>query len=294
MIHTFLRSIGFSGLTENEELYKIVDNIIRHPDEQYVDRDSYGNDVACFSGYMGNDMGITVCGSFAGEDRFRIEYYFPFFRGSHISTWEPVDIERQAAMEAFFGICDELKMGIPMIFYINNVADVFREIRFGGGMESNGNTVISGLGHDGKVLLPVMHTEEQAAVKQKTSEERMNLMIQARDGDQSAMENLTLGDMDLYADITRRVMKEDVLSIVESSIIPYGVETDQYTVIGEILSVYIVRNKLSGEKVWVLTLKCNNLEFDLCINEGDLLGEPEVGRRFKGRVWLQGYVNFRY
>jgi hypothetical protein len=32
------------------------------------------------------------------------------------------------------------------------------------------------------------------------------------------------------------------------------------------------------------------MEFDLTINEKDLLGEPEVGRRFKGNVWMQGTV----
>ncbi len=294
MIHSFFRSIGFYDLTENADLYKIVDDVIRHPDEQYVDKDSFGNDFACFSRYVGSEMGITVCGSFTDDDRFRIEYYFPFFRGSHVSTQEPVDIERYAGNEAFFGICDELKMGIPLIFSINNVGDVFRDNRFGGDQVAAGNTVLSGLGCRGKILFPILHSEETAAIRQRSSEKRMSLMQQARDGDRAAMENLTLSDMDLYASISRRVVNEDVLSIVESSIIPYGVESDQYTVIGEIRDFYIVRNQISDEKVWVLTLLCNDLEFDVCINDKDLLGEPEAGRRFKGCIWMQGYVNFKY
>ncbi len=294
MIHLFFRSVGFHELSENAELYEIVDDVIRHPDEQYVDQDSFGNDIACFSRYVGSEMGVSVCGSFTGDDRFRIEYYFPFFRGTHVSTTEPVDIERHAGGEAFFGICDELKMGIPLIFYINNVGDVFRDNRFGGEQYAPGNTVLSGLAYRGKILLPIEHNEETAAIRQKSSEKRMNLMQQAREGNRTAMENLTLSDMDLYASISRRVVKEDVLSIVESSIIPYGVESDQYTVIGEIEDVYMVRNQISGEKVWVMTLCCNDLEFDICINESDLLGEPEIGRRFKGRIWMQGYVTFKY
>ena len=31
---------------------------------------------------------------------------------------------------------------------------------------------------------------------------------------------------------------------------------------------------------------------DRRINEKDLYGEPQVGRRFKGSIWLQGYINF--
>ena len=27
---------------------------------------------------------------------------------------------------------------------------------------------------------------------------------------------------------------------------------------------------------------------DVCINEKDLLGEPAIGRRFRGNVWMQG------
>ena len=119
------------------------------------------------------------------------------------------------------------------------------------------------------------------ANKEKSSEQRLNLMKQARDGNKGAMENLTMNDMDLYSSLSRRVMKEDVLSIVESSFIPYGIESDQYVVIGEILNFYEAENNLSNEKLWILTLNCNNLIFDICINQKDLLGEPEVGRRFK-------------
>ncbi len=168
MIHLFFRSVGFHDLSDNAELYKIVDDVIRHPDEQYVDQDSFGNDVACFSRYVGSEMGISVCGSFTSDDRFRIEYYFPFFRGSHVSTTEPVDIERQAGGEAFFGICDELKMGIPLIFYINNVGDVFRDNRFGGEQYAPGNTVLSGLAYRGKILLPIEHSDETTAIRQKS------------------------------------------------------------------------------------------------------------------------------
>ena len=119
-------------------------------------------------------------------------------------------------------------------------------------------------------------------------------MSQARDGNRSAMENLTLSDMDTYASVSRRIMKEDIFSIVESSLIPYGVESNQYTVVGEILNYYKIKNQISGENVWIMTLLCNELKFDICINEQNLLGEPGIGRRFRGRISMQGYLNFGY
>ena len=32
--------------------------------------------------------------------------------------------------------------------------------------------------------------------------------------------------------------------------------------------------------------------FDVCINSEDLMGEPAVGRRFKGVIWMQGNINY--
>ena len=69
-------------------------------------------------------------------------------------------------------------------------------------------------------------------------------------------------------------------------------EESQYSVMGEILELSEVRNTYTDEKVYQMTLECNNMVFRMAINEADLMGEPAVGRRFKGQVWLQGRVQF--
>lgn len=51
-------------------------------------------------------------------------------------------------------------------------------------------------------------------------------------------------------------------------------------------------NGWTNEEIYVLMVECSDLVFQIGINADDLLGEPAVGRRFKGIVWLQGYVNF--
>ena len=294
MIHTFLRSIGFGDLTKNADLYLILESILNRPDEQNIVKDEYGNEFACFSKSFGTDIGITVCGNFINDKEFRMEYYYPYLHGSQMTTCETIGIERHAAREAFAGICDELKLGVTLIFYIENIADILqaRKNAVHNTTTRPDNAVLAGLSTGGKILLPIMKTSKQLANKEKSSEKRLSLMKQARDGNKSAMENLTMNDMDLYSSLSRRIMKEDVLSIVESSFIPYGIESDQYVVIGEILNFYESENSLTNEKLWILNLNCNNLVFDICINQNDLLGEPQVGRRFKGRIWLQGHVNF--
>ena len=106
------------------------------------------------------------------------------------------------------------------------------------------------------------------------------------------MESLTLEDINLYTNVSRRMANEDVYSILDSCFMPFGVECDQYSILGTILELRRETNRWTGEEIYVLKLECNDLYFDVAINEKDLLGEPAVGRRFKGDVWLQGTLEF--
>ena len=120
----------------------------------------------------------------------------------------------------------------------------------------------------------------------------MKLVNAAKSGDPVAIESLTLDDMDTYTAISKRIQNEDVFSLVDTYFMPYGVECDQYSVLGEIMELNTVRNKITDEEIYMMTINCNDLTFDLCINKMDLFGEPCVGRRFKGVIWMQGYINF--
>ena len=51
-----------------------------------------------------------------------------------------------------------------------------------------------------------------------------------------------------------------------------------------------VENKLTKEEIYVLTLDVNGLQFDVCIPIAKVIGQPEIGRRFKANIWLQGYI----
>ena len=121
---------------------------------------------------------------------------------------------------------------------------------------------------------------------------RTKLIEKAKQGDEQAMESLTLYDIDTYSMISRRIIHEDVFTIVDTYFMPYGMECDKYSILGEILEVAIRINRLTQEELYIMKLSCNELVFDVCINKKDLLGEPMAGRRFKGTVWLQGKINF--
>ena len=73
---------------------------------------------------------------------------------------------------------------------------------------------------------------------------------------------------------------------------PYGVECDHYSVLGEIKDCKKIKNSFTKEECYIMTISANDLLFDVCINKEDLYGEPAIGRRFKGIIWMQGYINY--
>ena len=133
---------------------------------------------------------------------------------------------------------------------------------------------------------------EQIERDHQVTRKREQLIHEARNGNEEAMENLTMEDMDTYSMISRRIANEDIFSIVDSYFMPYGMECDRYNVMGEIEELVETKNELTGEKLYQMTINCNELQFDICMNKQDLMGEPQVGRRFKGVIWLQGNLNF--
>ena len=290
-MHKFLRAIGFSEL-KKEELEELFGQILKNPTVQKISTDSEGNEFAEISKEFGEFFGISVRGIYREDDTFEIEYYYPYLFGKAVSTREPVDIEKHAEKESYAGICDEVRIGVTLIFYLQNVVD-YLAIRHNKGFRYMSDGVILGaLSTEGKILLPVNKAENKVHSQKEKSAERSQMIAAARDGDEDALENLTLEDMDLYAMLSRRISHEDILSIVNSYFMPHGIESDQYAILGEIVDFALLQNHLTEENVYCLDIVCNDIPLSVCINEKDLLGEPNVGRRFKGNIWLQGSIRY--
>ena len=134
-------------------------------------------------------------------------------------------------------------------------------------------------------------TKEQEQEIREESRNRMMLLSAAREGDSKAIESLTMEDMDLYSQVSRRIQTEDIYSIVDTYFMPCGVECDQYSILGEILDIDTVENKLTKEEIYVFTVDVNELRFDICVPVKSVLGEPAIGRRIKADIWLQGKIN---
>ena len=286
-MHKFLRTIGFSDINK-KKLDELISNIISRPEKIKVTKDSEGNEFAELSCDVAPNMGITVRGVYNDDDSFDMDYYYPYFIGTNKTTEELIDIEKHSEKESYAGVCDDPNLGVTLIFYLQNVCDYLSEKVYSNSVIQSKGAVLSGLSVDGCILLPM--EEKKAKTTSINTKDRSQLIAEAREGNESAIESLTIDDMDMYSILSKRMLKEDILSIVKTYFMPYGIESDQYSVIGNILEVAEEKNIITNEILYCIKLSCNDIIFDVCINKKDLIGEPMVGRRFKGNVWMQGSI----
>lgn len=296
-MHKYMRAIGFSRFENRRELQELLTEVVMNADKRAMTMEavnSYKDHTLLgeFCKNFADGLGIAVCGEFDEEEKFIYEYFYPYLEGSGITSCEDISVERHAEKDSYAGVCDDVKLGISLIFYLRNKIPYIKA-QATGQLPIRGTTLtLSALSVNGTVMLPIQKDEEQIQRVRQASINRNNLMQAARKGDEDAIETLTLEDMDMYTIVSKKIQKEDVFSLVDTYFMPYGVECDQYSVLGEIIAIRTTKNRITGEEIYILTIFCNELTFDVSINIIDLLGEPQVGRRFKGVIWLQGNINF--
>ena len=291
MIHKYLRAIGFSKIKNRKELNKILNDVLKGPVErQYV---SAGDErfLAEFRKEYADSLGVTVCGNYSEELEFEYDYYYPYIIGKNVSSTEDVSIERHIEKESYAGMCDDLKVGVSLIFYLQNRMDYLKQINMGSKQGVFASVSLAGLSTEGSIILPLMKDPVKTLAGKKNEKSRHELLAAAREGNEEAIEDLTIEDMDIYTAISKRIGKDDILSLVDTYFMPWGIECDLYSILGEILESRALTNSLTKEQIYVITLRCNDMDLDVCINEKDLVGDPAPGRRFKGIIWLQGHVN---
>lgn len=291
-MHKYMRAIGFSNLSDRREEQRLVTDIIINATHRSYTVNGEDAILAEFCEDFAQDIGIAVCGEFDADEKFSYDYFYPYLRGTGISSCEDVSVERHADKESYAGVCDDIKVGVSLIFYLQNIVP-YVKAQTADMLPVTGTTLtLSGLSIGGNILLPIGKDENEIQRVQDESISRNQLIAAARKGDEEAIESLTLEDMDIYSTISKKILKEDVFSLVDTYFMPYGVECDQYSVMGEIIGISLRVNRITREEIYVLRLSCNDLEFDICINKNDLYGEPQIGRRFKGVIWMQGYINY--
>ena len=328
-MHKYLRAIGFSQFDRDndKELEKFFNDNIKkdYLVSSYVNKNDrkYGQ----YEIEVSPHIGISVVAEIDEYDNFKgINFYFPYAVGSDYTTIQECTIEKHSDKESFAGVIDDYRLDIALIFYLtncNNYNNIF--------LKENINSIkverifLSALSVEGKIILPVEKDgRKKADIGFADGKDLMGYIEREHDVDgilpnidDEDMEDGEIGDdnmpdfdpndpmlFDPEVEIPvfgrylpgsaedRIHNNEDLFSIVETSIVPYGVECDKYNIVAEILSVDKHINKFTNETLIDMRVETMGIQFNIVINEKDLQGEPQPGRRFRGTIWLLGEVEF--
>ena len=291
-MHKYLSAIGFKSVQSREQLNKLLEYVETNFQWEKTVKVGENAEISERVKHFTKDMGLMIGGTYDKDDQYEREYYIPFFEGKGKKKFDEIAIERHISRNSYVGACEYGGIGITIIYYLQNAVEYLSELKFHQFNKESVSLTLSGLASEGKILLPVVQEKQSFIEKEESIRRHTKLIKEARSGDESAIESLTMQEMDTYSMISRRIETEDVLSIVSTYFMPCGLECDQYSILGEILRYERRENSLTKEKIYVLTVDCNGLEFDVCVNEQDLMGEPEIGRRLKASIWLQARINF--
>ena len=288
-MNKFMRAVGFSEYKTNRKLNQIFEAASRKPDTYAEYTNTEKNTVFELTKMAGDGFGLTWIGT-KEDGELLYEYCYPFIKGTKYFSKADVSLEERATGNIYSAAFEDFRVGVFIIFFVQNGIE-YLGIQEKSDNETDRTTMaLSGLALNGTILLPLAFSEEEQQRKVKEQKKRIRLLTAARKGDEKAMESLAYQDMDIYTRVSKRILTEDVFSIVETSFIPYGMECDQYSIVADIVSAEKAVNLFTKEKIWKLRLSYNGIYIDVCMNQKDLMGEPKEGRRFKGNIGLQGWM----
>lgn len=288
-MNDFYDAVGFSNIKNRKQLDDILKVVIDEYDVKF--NRNTGDDVIKQERikYFGDNIGIRVCGEIYDNGEFRGEYAYPFIKGSVLSMNRDVEVETRKDTDARVGISEDSRFGATLIYQFQEAYDETLKRVVDKNSFSNAKVYLTGLSNAGMIILPIANKGEveNNILKNKR---RNELREEAIEGDEEALKTLALADYDAINMVGRRIQNEDVLSIVSTTFLPFGVESDHYMMIGEIEEFEYINNILTEEEICIMKVICNNMQMTIGVNRNDLIGEPQVGRRFKGLIWLQGAI----
>lgn len=287
-MHKYLRAIGFSKIKSRSQLESIYQDALANPTKKVATLINADTTLIQIDKDFGENFGLSLIGEIDANGQLSIEHYFPYVKPYVLTTLnDEIKVEKHCDKESYAGIIDDMRMSI--IFFVLNIADYAR-LQWFNKKKSLNIALLSGLSTEAKILLPVQKTMKDIKYERKKKKEEEKYFNNAKNGDSDAIEHLYMKDYDLRNSINERTYNEDLFSIVDTSMVPYGVNCECYEVLGTIVEYESFKNSISDELIYVITIKCNEYIITVAINSTDLIGTPESGRRFKGVIWLQGYL----
>lgn len=291
-MNKYMSAAGLAGLDQNdyEDLYRIVE---KDPDlyieASYIEGKEYDERLIELTKYIAPNIGITLRGFLDRDDQFIRQLAFPVIKINEPVSKKYKRISPLKNEPAALTRSDFPTLGCSLYSYVQNLY----EVSDGEELSSLTNATwkgigISALSSAGMILLPMGKSEnkELRAIEGK----RNRLKKEIFNGNDDAYEQLTLTEMQIYTTIDKRVKKNGIYGVISTTLMPRGVEEDMYYCIGQIEEISSSKIPLTEQIVYHFLLSCCGIRFCVSINKDTLIGEPEVGRRFKGIVWMQSRI----
>lgn len=265
----YLRAIGFSNICTKKNIDNLLGEVMTTPSFQNEKIYDNGERYIEISKVYADGMGITICGYYDNKKFFHLDHYYPFMFNSRMSIKDELYFNKKMDKLAYSCVCDDSRLGVTLTFYLQNVVQYMMLSDYRKSQPMLYTINLSGLCTNGKVLLPVVKN-----IKKQTKNTVDGL---ATENSSSKVLNI----------------KNDIYTIVENSFYPCREKHDCYSVIGTIKDIQDKINYVTKEEIYLMLVDCKGVLMKIIINKNDLVGMPTVGARFKGDIWLQGYVEFK-
>ena len=124
-MHDFLRAIGFSKFKTKKEIINLLADVKKLDGQSELT--GFGADkLVELRKMFGKNIGIAWNGTSVSENTMDIDYYFPFVYGEYNNIHEDVTVEKRYERNAFLGACEDLRVGVSMIFHVQNAMDIMQ------------------------------------------------------------------------------------------------------------------------------------------------------------------------
>ena len=291
-MHEYLRTIGFSSYKTRSDINKLLYMLQRrYVNNAYAIKYDYGEVLYEIRAEVGSGMGVCFIGGVSDIGEFEMDNYYPYVCNNDLSSTEYVDIHKHTIDNLCTGSISDSRVGILIIYRLDNVGQYLDRMYNSIPLRAN-KSYLAGFSKSAKIIMEIEKTEIEKKNQEKIRRDRCELINAAKRGDETAIESLAMEDMTNYNLVNSRNIREDIYRYIDTSFIPYGFETEIYSILGNIISIETRTNVFTKEEIYDFKIECNDIIMHILINKSDLVGEPKVGRRFKGIVWLTGRVEF--
>ena len=190
IMHKYMRTIGFSQYTSRQDLDKLLKKLVKDASKSDILKESDGEMFCELRAQTAPGMGVAIAGRLSQRGIFKQEYYFPYVESSQVTSTADCSIQRHTERETFAGLLDEYRVGISLIFYMENSMEYRLRLKNSQPVLPK-SASLSALSIHGKILLPVQKTPQQTEDRKKAASKRSRLIEAAKRGDEEAIETLT-------------------------------------------------------------------------------------------------------